>query len=88
MKPSATYNQCISLFHPVIFLETYLTYKTLHTGIDGSNMLTDGGIVGIFHIAEMEKAVTNDEDTCKKHCKDDDVVCYSLSCSFHNLSLF
>ena len=75
------HQQCIAFAHRLVFFEINLLDKTLHTGIDGRNMLTHLRIIGIFH-AQMNEARANVNQSHGKQGNHYGIInlFFSLSC--------
>ena len=67
----------------LVFFKTDFADETRNTGVDGSDVLIDIGIVGPFHLSEVDEAGDDIEQDAAEEKKDDDVIEYAFGCTFH-----
>ena len=55
--------ESVAHLHLLIFVETNLAYESRHSCVYRSDMLTNGSIVSIFHVAIVEEFIAHDSYT-------------------------
>ena len=52
----------VARFYFLILFKAYLLDKSCHSGVYGSDMLAHHGIIGIFHVAQVQEFGAYDDD--------------------------